>query len=100
MDIDKEKERIAKKLINEEDLTRSEIIFLLENFKEVSKREIHENYTYHTIIASILEVGEDLYYEVAWRFSRWKRIPHEFHSQPIRVKKAPGKADVYIPYDD
>ena len=100
MDTDKEKERIAEKLINEEDLTRSEIIFLLENFKEVSKREINENYTYHTITASILEVGEDLYYEVAWRFSRWKRIPHEFHSQPIRVKKAPGKADVYIPYDD
>lgn len=100
MAIDNRKERIVEKLINEEDLTRSEIIFLLENFKEVSKREIHENCTYHTITASILEVGEDLYYEVAWRFSRWKRIPHEFHSQPIRVKKAQEKADVYRPYDD
>lgn len=100
MAIDNRKERIAEKLINEEDLTRSEIIFLLENFKEVSKREINENYTYHTITASILEVGEDLYYEVAWRFSRWKRIPHELHSQPIRVKKAQEKADVYKPYDD
>ena len=100
MAIDNRKERIAEKLINEEDLTREEIIFLLENFKEVSKQEIHENYTYHTITASILEVGEDLYYEVAWRFSRWKHIPHEFYSQPIRVKKTPDKKDVYIPYDD
>ncbi|WP_367481850.1 hypothetical protein ABX022_09720 [Snodgrassella alvi] len=100
MDIYNGKVRIVEKLINEEDLTRSEIIFLLENFKEVSKQEIHENYTYHTITVSILEVGEDLYYEVAWRFSRWKHIPHEFYSQPIRVKKTQDKIDVYIPYDD
>ncbi len=39
MDIYNRKERIVEKLINEEELTREEIIFLLENFEEVSRQK-------------------------------------------------------------
>ena len=43
MDIDKEKERIAEKLINEEDLTKSEIEFMKEQ-KTVYKFVLYDNY--------------------------------------------------------
>ena len=43
MDIDKEKERIAEKLINEEDLTEEEIEFMKEQ-KTVYKFVPYDNY--------------------------------------------------------
>lgn len=100
MDIDKEKERIVEKLINEEDLTRSEIIFLLDNFEEVSRQEIPEFHHLRFIVASVLEVGKDLYYEVIWYFSPFGRVQKEYRTQPSRVKNTQKKRDVYKPYDD
>lgn len=100
MAIDNRKERIVEKLINEEELTREEIIFLLENFKEVSKQKIPEFHHLCFIIASVLEVGKDLYYEVIWYFSPFKRVEKTYPNQPRRVKNTQKKRDVYIPYDD
>ncbi|QHJ76169.1 MAG: hypothetical protein [Caudoviricetes sp.] len=100
MAIDNRKERIAEKLINEEELTREEIIFLLENFKEVSRVDIPEFDRLRFIVASVLEVGKDLYYEVIWYFSPFVRVQKEYRTQPRRVKNTQKKRDVYIPYDD
>ena len=100
MAIDNRKERIVEKLINEEELTREEIIFLLENFEEVSRQEIPEFHHLRFIVASVLEVGKDMYYEVIWYFSSFKRVQNKYPNQPRRVKKTQDKIDVYIPYDD
>ena len=100
MAIDNRKERIVEKLIKEEDLTRSEIIFLLDNFEEVSRQEIPEFHHLRFIVASVLEVGKDMYYEVIWYFSPFKRVQNKYPNQPRRVKKTQDKIDVYIPFDD
>ena len=100
MDIDKEKERIVEKLINKEDLMREDIIFLVENFKKVSEQKIPEFDQLRFIVASVLEVGKDMYYEVIWYFSPFERVGKEYPNQPRRVKKTQDKIDVYIPYDD
>lgn len=100
MAIDNRKERVAEKLINEEDLTREEIIFLVENFKKVSEQKIPEFDQLRFIVASVLEVGKDLYYEVIWYFSPFNLLGNEYPNQPRKVKKPPEERDVYIPYDD
>ena len=91
---------IVEKLINEEDLMREEIIFLVENFKKVSEQKIPEFDQLRFIVASVLEVGKDMYYEVIWYFSPFKRVQNKYFNQPRRVKKTQDKIDVYIPYDD
>lgn len=100
MDTNNEKERIIKKLAKKQGLTPQELYFLVSHFKKIDERTLNEDGCYHIITVTVLEIYKGLDYEIIWRRSRFKSIPHEFYSQPTRVEKTQKKRDVYIPYDD
>lgn len=100
MDTNNEKERIIKKLAKKQGLTPQELYFLVSHFKKIDERTLNEDGYSHIITVTVLEIYKGLDYEIIWRRSRFKSIPHEFYSQPTRVEKTPEKRDVYMPYDD
>lgn len=95
-------QEILSKLANNEELTQEELTqkeleFMVMVFPEVHSEIIGAD-RWGTTISSILEVDEDLYYEVT------RCVPNNAedteYQQPCRVKKTTKTVEVFEPYED
>nr|WP_279032341.1 hypothetical protein [Snodgrassella alvi] len=96
MAIDNRKERIIKKLAKKQGITPQELYFLVSHFKKIDERTLNEDGYSHIITVTVLEIYKGLDYEIIWRRSRFKSIPHEFYSQPTRVEKTQKTMNVFV----
>ncbi|PIT63915.1 hypothetical protein [Snodgrassella alvi] len=91
------KQEILSKLANKEDLTQEEIELMLQEFKEVQS-DIIDTGHWDTTISAILEVDEDLYYEIT---SCVPNNAEDFeYQQPRRVKKETEPVESFVRCED
>lgn len=91
------KQEILIKLANNEELTQEELEFMVMGFPEVHSEIIDADH-WDTTISSILEVDEDLYYEVT-RCEPNNAEDTEYQ-QPRKVKRTTKTVEVFEPCDD
>lgn len=91
------KQEILIKLANNEELTQEELEFMVMGFLEVHSEIIDADH-WDTTISSILEVDEDLYYEVT--LCEPNNAEDTKYQQPRRVKRTTKTVEVFEPCDD